>query len=107
MLQVVFQNILMNAAQAMEGQGRIDVTITAHDGRCRVDGRRSRAWHARGGAREGLRRASSRRSIAAPGLGLPIAKRVVEAHGGTIHIDVPPEGGTTISVESAAAPPTR
>ena len=36
MLQVVFQNILMNAAQAMEGQGRIEVTITRADGRCRV-----------------------------------------------------------------------
>jgi signal transduction histidine kinase len=33
------------------------------------------------------------------GLGLPIAKRVVEAHGGAIHIDAPPAGGTVISVE--------
>ena len=33
------------------------------------------------------------------GLGLPIAKRVVDAHGGTIQIDLPPEGGTTIFVE--------
>lgn len=36
MLQVVFQNILMNAAQAMEGQGRIEVTIACADGRCRI-----------------------------------------------------------------------
>jgi signal transduction histidine kinase len=33
------------------------------------------------------------------GLGLPIARRVIEAHGGTIHIDVVPAGGTTISLE--------
>ena len=33
------------------------------------------------------------------GLGLPIAKRVIDAHGGAIHIDVPPGGGTTISVD--------
>jgi signal transduction histidine kinase len=33
------------------------------------------------------------------GLGLPIAKRVIDAHGGTIQIDVPPSGGTTVSIE--------
>ncbi len=32
------------------------------------------------------------------GLGLPIARRVVEAHGGEMLIDVPPGGGTTVSV---------
>jgi two-component system, LuxR family, sensor kinase FixL len=98
MLQVVFQNILMNAAQAMEGQGRIDVTIVDLDGRCRV------AVADRGPGipdevREKAFDAFFTTKHRGTGLGLPIAKRVVEAHGGTIHIDVPPAGGTTISVE--------
>jgi len=98
MLQIVFQNILMNAAQAMEGQGRIDVTITQTDGRCRV------AVVDRGpGMPEEVREkafdAFFTTKHRGTGLGLPIARRVVEAHGGTIRIDVPPTGGTTISVE--------
>ena len=89
MLQVVFQNILMNAAQAMEGQGRIDVTITRADGRCRV------AVADRGpGMPEEVREkafdAFFTTKHRGTGLGLPIARRVVEAHGGTIQIDVPP-----------------
>ena len=98
MLQVVFQNILMNAAQATEGQGRIDVTISHANGRCRV------AIADRGpGMPEEVREkafdAFFTTKHRGTGLGLPIAKRVVEAHGGTIQIDVPPAGGTTISVE--------
>ena len=98
MLQVVFQNILMNAAQAMEGQGRIDVTISHANGRCRV------AIADRGpGMPEEVREkafdAFFTTKHRGTGLGLPIAKRVVDAHGGTIQIDVPPAGGTTISVE--------
>ncbi len=56
MLQVVFQNILMNAAQAMDGQGRIDVTIAAADGRCRVAIADRGPGHAGRSAREGVRR---------------------------------------------------
>ncbi|HKY19895.1 MAG TPA: PAS domain S-box protein [Vicinamibacterales bacterium] len=98
MLQVVFQNILMNAAQAMEGQGRIDVTITQASGRCRI------AVADRGPGmpdetREKAFDAFFTTKHRGTGLGLPIAKGVVDAHGGTIHIDVRPEGGTTISVE--------
>ena len=98
MLQVVFQNILMNAAQAMEGQGRIDVTIANANGRCRV------AIADRGPGmpdevREKAFDAFFTTKHRGTGLGLPIAKRVVEAHGGAMHIDVPPEGGTTISVD--------
>jgi nitrogen-specific signal transduction histidine kinase len=33
------------------------------------------------------------------GLGLSTAKRFVEAQGGTIAIDCPPTGGTTVSIE--------
>jgi len=32
------------------------------------------------------------------GLGLPTAKRFVEAHNGQIAIDCPPQGGTTVVV---------
>lgn len=98
MLQVVFQNILMNAAQAMDGRGRIDVTISVENGRCSV------AVADRGaGMPEDVREkafdAFFTTKHRGTGLGLPIARRVVEAHGGTIRIDAPPAGGTTISVE--------
>jgi two-component system sensor kinase FixL len=98
MLQVVFQNILMNAAQAMNGEGRIDVAVTQSAGRCRV------AVADRGPGmpdetREKAFDAFFTTKHRGTGLGLPIAKRVVQAHGGTIHIDVPPTGGTVISVD--------
>jgi signal transduction histidine kinase len=98
MLQIVFQNILMNAAQAMDGQGRIDVTITQTNGRCHV------AVADRGPGmpqevREKAFDAFFTTKHRGTGLGLPIARRVIEAHGGTIHIDVVPAGGTTISLE--------
>jgi signal transduction histidine kinase len=32
------------------------------------------------------------------GLGLPLARRIVEAHGGDIQIDTPPSGGTTVTL---------
>ena len=32
------------------------------------------------------------------GLGLPTAKRIVEAHGGSIAVRCPPGGGTTVEV---------
>jgi two-component system, LuxR family, sensor kinase FixL len=110
MLQVVFQNILMNAAQAMEGQGRIDVTIANTNGRCRVaiaDRGPGMADEVREKAFDAFFTTKHRGT----GLGLPIAKRVIDAHAGAIHIDVRPEGGTTISVDLPLPPsspfPTR
>jgi two-component system sensor kinase FixL len=101
MLQVVFQNILMNAAQAMEGHGHVDVTITQVDGFCRV------AIADRGPGMPEETRAKAFDAFfttkhRGTGLGLPIARRVVEAHGGKIEIDVPDSGGTTVSVELPA-----
>ena len=97
MLRVVFQNILMNAAQAMDGQGCIEVTLTQTDGACRV------AVTDRGPGmapevREKVFDAFFTTKHRGTGLGLPIARRVVEAHGGTIHIDVAPSGGTIFTV---------
>jgi signal transduction histidine kinase len=47
----------------------------------------SATWHHSRGDRAGAR-----------GLGLPTAKRFVEAHDGEITIDYPPDGGTAVLV---------
>lgn len=98
MLQLVFQNILINAGQAMEGRGCINVSIVPVDSRCRV----TVADRGPGMPREVCEKAFEAfftTKHRGTGLGLPIAKRVVEAHGGSIAIDVPASGGTIISIE--------
>ena len=97
MLQIVFQNILMNAAQAMEGQGHIEVAITEADGVCRV----VIADHGQGMPAEVQEKAFEAfftTKHRGTGLGLAIARRFVEPHGGSIHIDLPPAGGTTFTI---------
>jgi signal transduction histidine kinase len=32
------------------------------------------------------------------GLGLPLAKRIIDAHGGAIHLETPPTGGTVVTL---------
>jgi two-component system sensor kinase FixL len=104
MMKIVFQNVLINSAHAMRGNGRIDVTIAAVDSRCDI------AFADTGpGIPEDIRdkiftpffTTKSRGS----GLGLPTAKRLVEAHGGEIAVTCPPGGGTTVVVRLPLAPP--
>jgi two-component system CheB/CheR fusion protein len=102
LLQIVFQNIVMNAAQAMGGKGRIDIAIDSADGRCRV----SVADHGPGmppDVRAKAFEAFFTTKHRGTGLGLPIARRIVEGHGGRIEIDTPAEGGTLVSVELPTA----
>jgi signal transduction histidine kinase len=97
MLRVVFQNLLINGAHAMHGRGTIRVTVDAVDGDCQI------AFVDRG---PGIP-PEVRAKIFTPffttkargsGLGLPTAKRLIEAHSGEIVIDCPPAGGTTVVV---------
>jgi PAS domain S-box-containing protein len=98
MLQVVFQNILMNAAQAMGGHGRIDVRIMAatHQG-CRIDVV-DRGPGMPPEVRDKAFDAFFTTKHRGTGLGLPIARGVVDRHGGTIQINATEGGGTTVSV---------
>jgi two-component system sensor kinase FixL len=98
LLKIVFLNLLVNSAHAMGGQGRIRVSID-------VAGDSGRVTFADAGP--GIP-AEIREKIFAPffttksrgtGLGLPTAKRLVEAHRGTIRVECPPAGGTTVTVE--------
>jgi two-component system CheB/CheR fusion protein len=96
-LQTVLLNLLLNAAQAIGGKGRIELRSGAADGayaiRVRDDGPGVPAE-----IRERVFEPFVTTKHRGTGLGLPIAKRVVEMHGGHITIDCPPGGGTEVTV---------
>jgi two-component system sensor histidine kinase HydH len=97
MLKMVFQNLLVNGVQAMNGKGTIRVEIAPVRGACRI------VFKDTG---PGIP-ADIQAKIFTPffttksrgsGLGLPTAKRFIEAHDGQISIECPPEGGTAVHV---------
>src|SRR5207248_9524620 len=96
-LQLVVQNVLMNAAQAMNGQGPITITLANVDGQSHLsiaDGGPGMPPDVLEHAFEPFFTTKSRGT----GLGLPLAKRIVEAHGGEIAIATPATGGTVVTL---------
>lgn len=98
MLKMVFHNLLINSAHAMQGRGRIRVQVSAAHHACRI----AISDHGPGIP------ADQRDKIFTPffttkrrgtGLGLPTAKRFIEAHDGRITVECPPAGGTTVTVQ--------
>ena len=101
-LKTVFLNLLLNAAQASGTGGDVRVAVAQTNGLCRV----SIADQGPGIPAE------IRPKIFEPffttkhrgtGLGLPTAKRVVEAHRGSIEFESPPAGGTVVTVTLPAS----
>ena len=97
LLKIVFQNLLMNGAQAMQGRGAIHVMLEPVNGVCRVTVRDSGPGIP-ADVRERIFTPFFTTKARGTGLGLPTAKRIVEAHGGSIAVDCPPGGGTTVEV---------
>ncbi len=103
-LQNVFFNLLLNAAQAMGGKGRIDVSVAPSDDGYRV------SIADRG---PGLDPAVSERMFEpffttkhrGSGLGLPTARRIVEVHGGRLIAQSRPGGGAVMVVSLPSANP--
>ena len=97
-LRLVFTNLLLNAAQAMKGQGRIIVSAKRHGD----------DWVALTIADTGPGiPAELRQRVLEPffttkvrgtGLGLPTARRIVEAHGGTLTIGETAAGGAVLQI---------
>jgi signal transduction histidine kinase len=98
MLRMVFQNLLINSAHAMNGKGRIRVAVGTIDSSCQIvftDSGPGIPTEIREKVFTPFFTTKSRGS----GLGLPTAKRFIEAHDGQIAIDCPPAGGTTVVVQ--------
>lgn len=98
-LQQVFMNLLVNACQAIEGTGEIrlhshseadGVVITITDTGAGIApehvGRIFEPYFSTKSAADGT------------GLGLPITRRIVENHGGTLTVDSTPGVGTTFTI---------
>jgi PAS domain S-box-containing protein len=97
MLKIVFQNLLINGAHAMQGKGKIRVDISAADSACRiafVDAGPGIPMEVREKIFTPFFTTKSRGS----GLGLPTVKQLVDAHSGQVTIDCPAGGGTTVVV---------
>lgn len=97
MLRIVFQNLILNSAHAMQGQGSIRICVRAVDDRCEL----SFADSGPGipdDIREQIFTPFFTTKSRGSGLGLPTAKRLVEAHNGRIAVHCPPSGGTTVVI---------
>jgi PAS domain S-box-containing protein len=104
LLQLVFSNLLVNAAQAMNGQGEVFVTAGRRDGTYTL------AFRDTG---PGIP-ADVQQRVFEPfyttkhrgtGLGLATARRVVEQHHGTMTLDCPPGGGTVVTLRVPVVQP--
>lgn len=91
-LNRVLANLLINAGQAMDGKGRVEITVTAERGGCAIEIRD----HGPGipdGEAERILEPFFTTKIHGTGLGLPTSRRIVESHGGELTIDNAPDGG--------------
>ncbi len=93
-LHRVFLNLLLNAAEAMGRRGEVEVRIAAGDGRCEVTVA-DRGPGIGPDVREKMFQPFFTTKGRGAGLGLPIARRIVEAHGGALTAR-PREGGGAV-----------
>jgi PAS domain S-box-containing protein len=102
MLKIVFQNLLVNGAHAMGGQGRINVDVKTVDTSC-VIAVTDQGPGIPPDMLDKIFLPFFTTKARGSGLGLPTAKRLIEAQNGDISIDCPPAGGTTVIVTLPAA----
>jgi two-component system sensor kinase FixL len=98
LLKIVFQNLLINGAHAMAGRGQLRVRLTGNGQLSSV----AFTDHGPGipaDIRDKIFTPFFTTKVRGTGLGLPTAKRLIEAQGGTIAIECPPDGGTTVLVQ--------
>ena len=97
LLRSALSNLALNAAQAAGKKGRVRIVAATHDGYGEVrvsDDGPGIPDEVRAKVFEPFFTTKHRGS----GLGLPVARRVVESHGGSLELTCPPSGGTVALV---------
>ena len=101
LLKIVFHNLLINSAQAIGSRGDLLIALNTSDATCSV----AFIDHGPGippEVREKIFTPFFTTKVRGTGLGLPTAKRLIEAQHGTISVDCPAAGGTTVTVQLPA-----
>src|SRR5262249_34585213 len=100
-LRQVLANLIDNAVKYSPDGERVEVLATAEDGRVRVEGSDHGSGIAPSQQRPlfgTLHRVHGPNAKPGTGLGLFIARSIVEAHGGSIGVDSTPGRGSTFTV---------
>ena len=104
LLRATLLNLLINAAQAMGGRGRVILAARQRGDRAVIEVRDTGP-----GIPEPLRdqifEPFFTTKARGGGLGLPIARRTAELHGGTLTLACPREGGTVMTLMLPLRPP--
>jgi PAS domain S-box-containing protein len=98
LLKIVFVNLLVNAAHAMQGRGTIHVSLASIADMCQM----AFADEGPGIPADVLEKIFTpffTTKVRGSGLGLPTVRRLIEAHHGTISIACPSAGGTVVTVQ--------
>jgi two-component system CheB/CheR fusion protein len=103
-LRLVFSNLLLNAAQAMNNDGTIDVVVEDDDTGGVVLTVSDRGPGIPIELRERVFEPFFTTRHRGTGLGLPTARRVVEAHGGSIAMIDAPGGGAAVRIHLPRPP---
>jgi PAS domain S-box-containing protein len=105
LIRAMLLNLLLNAAQAMAlPKGRI-VLRTAQKGNAALIEVRDTGPGIPADIRTQIFEPFFTTKARGGGLGLPIARRTAELHGGSLTIDCPTEGGTVVTVQLPIRPP--
>jgi PAS domain S-box-containing protein len=98
LLKIVFVNLLVNAAHAMQGRGTIHVSLASIADVCQI----VFADEGPGIPADVLEKIFTpffTTKARGSGLGLPTVRRLIEAHQGTISIACPLAGGTVVTIQ--------
>jgi signal transduction histidine kinase len=109
-IEQVLTNLVGNAVKYSPKGGPIEVALAAQDGRAVVtvtDQGLGIPPEDRLHLFEPFRRGTRVRGIAGLGLGLAVARRIVEAHGGRIELDSAPRTGAAFRVSLPTVPGPR